>query len=259
MGFKKIAFFLYISFLCTQVISAYQKDFETILLTYPNMDATEYVLILNNSLEKTLPFLDDMEINVDQNKEEDIYKMIRKVHLAYLRIYAYVYHESDMKRWDRQKKGRELLKEIIDWGTNIMGVYPQYSDIRRVVSVSMLISAKLGIQGFDFFVKNRKTAIAYVEEALALNEENYMARVVLNNFDSLAIAVVGAKKQRGYDAISVVMRDTVPKPIQFEFYISQTYAFRHRREYENVKISLNNARKLYPTSWRYKEFKKFIK
>ncbi len=236
-----------------QNVFSYEADIEDTLSTAPNIDATEYVLITNNNLEQTRLYLQRLREKIKKGDELEVRKNIRLMHLYYLEAYSYLYHSSVISKSERNKAIFDLVEQVREFGEGVLVQYKAASDVRRVMAVSMMLMADTGVWGLNKFMNVRRLAIKYAVDALALNENNIMARVVLNNFDSLAIGLVGANAERGFKAINVEVQTEWKKPHVFEFYVSQIFAFLKKRDKENALVSFEKARALYPGGWRLKK------
>ncbi len=250
---------LCIIFIFAQKASAYEAVLDTILQTSPSIDAMEYVLITNNDLSQTHIYLEQIHKKVRSGKETEIQKDMRTMHLYYLEAYAYLFHESDISKLKRNDAIFNLVEQVRIVGESLLLQYKKSSDVRRVMAVSMMLTANTGIQGLNKFMNVRTIAINYAVEALSLDSQNPMARVVLNNFDSLAIRFIGAKSQRGFFAINIEINSQWKKPQVFEFYVSQIFAFLKKRDKKSARQSFEKASELYPNSWRLKTLYKDIR
>lgn len=257
LSLLSVCIFAYVYCALSPAAYGQSKMLTTVLQSSPNIDAMEFILILNNDLEKSILLLDRYEKEVRNNDETEIERKIRLTHLSYLRAYAYSYHVlSQNPKKKHAEEAFEAVKTAITLGTEIIKEQPDYSDIYRVVAVSMMLNAEHGLLGVSRFLTYQHDAIEYAKKAVTLDPGNPMARVVLNNFDTLANFLVGANKKRGRKAIMVPIQKNWKKAQIFEFLYSQCLLYRYEKNSKKLQLTLSKMKSLYPESWRYTEFRK---
>lgn len=233
------------------VVYAYDEKLEPLLQTSPNIEATEYILIKNNDLDKSLDYLTKVIDTLHNDKGLDVEQRMRIAHLQYLTAYSYIFHISaTLKKSEKITHAITTLDKFIPSLITISEKYPNYSDALRVLAVSRMLYGSAGLQGFTKFMYTKNTALEEITRAIQLNPQNMMARVVLNNFDSLAPRLAGAKPERGYSLIFIDIPPTLPKPQRFEVFMSRLHAYERKKQQKQVELTIDTLYSLYPRSWR---------
>ncbi len=251
-----IAFMLFL--FSPSIYATTSIEYETLLYGSPNIELSEFILVLNNNLELSLLKIEQAMQKVLESTESKLIKDIRKTHLYFLTAFSYTYHEPSKK----QKKSKsELAFTAIDTtitlGENIIAQLPSYSDMYRIVSTCMMLSAEHGLMGISKFLLYQQKVIEYIQKAIELNPNNPMARVTLSNFDTLGNFIVGANKKRGQALIFVPIQESWPKVFTFEFLNSQAIVYKKTKNTSKYQETIQVMKTLYLKSYRYTQLENY--
>ena len=233
-------------------------ELETILYNSPNIEASEFILIRNNNLELSISYIEKAMSQISKNTEPELIKNIRKTHLYFLSAFAYTYHiTSSKQKTSKSNNTFTAINKTVNLGNKIIEEIPNYSDIYRILSTCMMLSAKHGLVGISKFLLYQKTALQYIQKAIELNTYNPMARVTLSNFDALGNFIVGSNKQRGRKTIFIPIHSSWPKVYKFEFLNSQAIVHKKDNNKDKYKETIQAMKKLYQESYRYTQLENY--
>lgn len=259
----KITMILLVSSLLVLIdrpVFSYDSQMEGLLLTSPNIDASEYVLAIQNNLPVSLSYLDNSIEIINAMDEPEIYKTIRIMHINLLKGFVYYGHDDGIIRnREREKKQEEILQHTFDNYKQVIDQFPEYSDLYRISVNSIFLYMRPNLESFAYILRNKKYLFSLFENAILLNPNNPMAKVVYANYDMIAPGLSGARKERGLKNISPPVQSSWPKIQQFEYTMSKLIACFIRKDDEEEKKLTEFAYLLYPNTWRIEFLKSHYK